>query len=386
MLNKKRLFLVLLVAAVSILLIILYLPEWSETESGSLSISGNIEVTDAEISFKISGQVVNRMVSEGESVSEGQIVALLESSYLVQEMSLRKAELRAAKAGLAELVAGYRQEEIAQSQAAVEKAQSRLNELLAGSRPQEIAVAEAGVQSAFVNVSHLETEFDRQSKLLKGSTISQREFDRAESEYEQAVSRLNEAEEKLELVREGPRREQIDQARAALREAEERYEMLKKGPRRETIEQSKARVDLAESALRMAEIRYDYSTITAPFSGIVLSENVESGEYVSPGTPVVTLGDLENVWLRAYINETDLGRVKLGQEVHVTTDTYPEKIYKGRISFISPEAEFTPKNVQTEQERVKLVYRVKIEIPNPDMELKPGMPADAEIILDNGAR
>ena len=367
-------------------MVLLYLPEWSETEPASLNISGNIEVTDAEISFKIPGQVVNRMVSEGESVSEGQIVALLESSDLVQEMTLRKAELRATKAALAELEAGYRPEEIAQSYAVVEKAQSRLDELQAGSRPQEIAAAEAGLQNALVNVSHLKIEYDRQSKLLKGNTISQREFDRAKSEYEQAASKLNEAEERLALVKEGPRREQIDQARATLNEARERYSMLKKGPRKETIEQAKARVELAESTFRMAEIRYNYATITAPFSGIVLSENVESGEYVSPGTPVVTLGNLENVWLRAYINETDLGRVKLGQEVRVTTDTYPDKNYKGRISFISPEAEFTPKNVQTEKERVKLVYRVKIDIPNPDMELKPGMPADAEIVLGQGAR
>lgn len=384
--DKKLLFIFLPAAAIAVLLIIFYLSDWSETEPENLALSGNIEATDAEISFKISGQVVHRMISEGEPVSKGQIIALLEDSYLIEEMTLRKAELRAAEADLSELKAGYRQEEIAQSHALMEKAQSRLDELLAGSRPQEIAAAEARVENAAVNVSHLKIEFDRQSKLLKGSTISQREFDRAKAEYEQAISKLNEEEERLALVKEGPRREQIDQARATLNEARERYKMLKKGPRQETIELSRARVESAESALRLAEIRCNYATITAPFSGIVISENVEPGEYVSPGTPVVTLGDLENVWLRAYINETDLGRVKLGQEVHVSTDTYPEKIYEGQISFISPEAEFTPKNVQTEKERVKLVYRIKIEIPNPDMELKPGMPADAEIVLDNGAR
>ena len=116
----------------------------------------------------------------------------------------------------------------------------------------------------------------------------------------------------------------------------------------------------------------------------MLSENVETGEYVAPGTPVVTVGDLENVWLRAYVQETDLGRVKVGQRVLVTTDTYPGKAYEGRVSFVASKAEFTPKNVQTQQERVKLVYRVKVDIPNPGMELKPGMPADAEILLASG--
>jgi len=112
-----------------------------------------------------------------------------------------------------------------------------------------------------------------------------------------------------------------------------------------------------------------------------LSKNVEPGEYVAPGTPVVTVGELEDPWLRAYINETDLGRVKLGQRVQVTTDSYPDKKYEGRISFIASQAEFTPKNVQTEKERVKLVYRIKVDLTNPNLELKPGMPADAEILL-----
>ena len=114
-------------------------------------------------------------------------------------------------------------------------------------------------------------------------------------------------------------------------------------------------------------------------SGIVIAKHAEPGEYLAPGTPVVTLGDLSKPWLRAYIDETDLGRVQLGGEAAVTTDSYPKKVYPGRISFISSEAEFTPKNVQTEKERVKLVYRVKIELANPDQELKPGMPADAEL-------
>lgn len=120
----------------------------------------------------------------------------------------------------------------------------------------------------------------------------------------------------------------------------------------------------------------------SPLSGWVLSKNAEPGEYLAPGTPVVTVGNLNQVWLRAYISESDLGRVKVGQHVRVTADTFPGKVYKGKISFISPQAEFTPKNVQTEKERVKLVYRVKVDIPNPEMELKPGMPADAEIQLD----
>jgi HlyD family secretion protein len=115
-----------------------------------------------------------------------------------------------------------------------------------------------------------------------------------------------------------------------------------------------------------------------------MAKNIEPGEQVAAGTPVVTVGELDSVWVRAYINETDLGRVKVGQKARVATDTWPGRVYDGIVTFISSEAEFTPKNVQTQKERVKLVYRVKITIPNPNMELKPGMPADAEILTGTG--
>ncbi len=384
--KKKRLLFLLPVVVIAAVVIVLLLRNGANGDPNIVSVSGNIEVTDAELSFKIAGRVIERLVSEGETVQEGQIVARLEDSDLVQETIVRQAEIRAAQAILDELEAGYRPEEIGQALASVQRSQSRLEELEAGSRPQEISAAEAAVENAQVNVDHLRIEYDRQTRLLKGNTISQREFDRAKSEYDRALSGLQEAGEKLKLVEEGPRREQIDQARAALDEARERYDMLKKGPRKETIAQARARVDQAEAALGMAKIRLGYAVITAPCPGIVLSENIESGEFVAPGTPVVTLGNLQDVWLRAYISETDLGRVKLGQSVRVSTDTYPDKTYEGHISFISSEAEFTPKNVQTEKERVKLVYRIKIDIPNPKMELKPGMPADAEIELNQGVR
>ena len=131
--------------------------------------------------------------------------------------------------------------------------------------------------------------------------------------------------------------------------------------------------------MALAETRLGYAALTSPVAGIVLSKAVESGEYVFPGTPVVTIGNLAQVWIRAYINETDLGRVKVGQAARVTADTYPGKVYPGVVAFVSSEAEFTPKNVQTVKERVKLVYRIKIDVANPAMELKPGMPADAVI-------
>jgi HlyD family secretion protein len=135
----------------------------------------------------------------------------------------------------------------------------------------------------------------------------------------------------------------------------------------------------------LAKTQLSYATVVAPLSGVVLSKNIEPGEYVAPGTPVVTVGDLVNVWLRGYIDENQHGKVKPKQRAWVTTDSYPGKRYEGRLGFIASEAEFTPKNVQTQKERVKLVYRIKIDIVNdPKMELKPGMPADAIIEVTPG--
>lgn len=297
-----------------------------------IRLSGNIEVDDVEVSFRMPGWVEARPVSEGELVKRGDLVARLDSTELQQEVQMREAEVAAARA--------------------------QLDVLLAGSRPQEIAAAEAAVASARAELQSAELEFNRQQELYRQKLASEREFIAARTAKDAAAARLEQAREQLSLLREGPRQQEIQRARA--------------------------QVEQAEHSLAMAQIRLDYATLQAPLAGLVLSENVEPGEYVVPGVPVVTIGDLEHSWLRAYINETELGRVKPGQAVCVTTDTYPGKVYPGQLSFIASEAEFTPKNVQTTEERVKLVYRVKIEIPNPALELKPGMPADAAIWIGEG--
>jgi HlyD family secretion protein len=380
--KKKRLIILLPVIVIAAVLTYKYILSKPSKDPNAVRVSGNIEVTDAEVSFKIPGRVEGRLVDEGQMIKANQIVARLDRMELAQEVALRKAEVQESQAALAEFEAGSRPEEIEQAEASVQKAKARLEELLAGSRPQEVAAAGAIVEKARADLEKLRVDYERQKQLHDKDVISTREFEASQAAYEMAKAKLQEDEEKLKLVKEGPRKEEIEQARAALKESGERHALIKKGPRKETIEQASARLSRTKQALAMAETRLSYTTLVSPLSGIVLSKNIEPGEYVAPGTPVVTVGDLENVWLRAYINETDLGRIKVGQKVRVITDTYPGKVYEGRISFISSEAEFTPKNVQTEKERVKLVYRIKVDIPNPRMELKPGMPADADILLN----
>jgi HlyD family secretion protein len=379
--KRKRIIVVLAVVVLVAVFIYWFKLGRPTHDPNTIRVSGNVEITDAQISFKIPGRMLTREVSEGDTVQTGQLVARLDSAELAQEVSLRRAEVAAAAAALAELEAGSRPEEIAQAEAAAHQAQSRLDELLAGSRDQEVAAAEASVRRATAELERSKAEFERQTRLYRTEVISSREYEVAQAADATARARLQEAEEHFKLVREGPRKEQIEQARAKLLETKERLNLIRKGPRRETIEQARARLQQIREGLALAQTRLGYATLVSPLPGLVLSENVEAGEYVSPGTPIITVGRLDNVWVRAYIDETDLGRVKVGQPVKITTDTYPGKVYQGRISFIASTAEFTPKNVQTQKERVKLVYRIKIDIANPNMELKPGMPADAEITL-----
>jgi HlyD family secretion protein len=173
----------------------------------------------------------------------------------------------------------------------------------------------------------------------------------------------------------------LKRAEAIFKAAQQRYNEAVEGSRKEDIAIARANLAAANADLGLSRIDLGYTALLAPAAGVITVRQAELGEVVAPGSPVVTLADLDHIWLRAYIAETDLGRIRWGQEATVTTDTYPGKQYHGRISFISSSAEFTPKSVQTYKERVTLVYRIKIDVDNPNHELKPGMPADAHIEL-----
>ncbi|NWF93266.1 MAG: efflux RND transporter periplasmic adaptor subunit [Syntrophaceae bacterium] len=294
-----------------------------------LKVSGNIETTEVNVGFKISGRIVSLFVQEGDWVEKGKVLAKLDEEDLLQRLELAKATLRSAEA--------------------------RLKKLLAGSRPEELREAEAVLQQAQFDLENKRTQYERMKMLFERRVIPQETLDNSETGYKIA--------------------------QAALQKAMENYHLVKEGPRKEDIEDARAQVEQARASLRLAETQLGYTVLHSPVSGIVLVKSGEVGEVVNPGTSILTLGEIENVWLKAYIPETELSRVKWGQEVMVTTDLRPQKVYKGRISFISSQAEFTPKQIQTEKERVTLVYRIKIDIPNQDRELKPGMPADGKIIL-----
>ena len=240
------------------------------------------------------------------------MIAELDTADLKADVALRQAELQAAQAALAELEAGSRPEEIAASRAAAEKAAAVLAELKAGSRPQEIDAAKAQLIAAEVEQNHMEADWRRAEALLPTNAVAKKDYDQAKAAYDVAVKKHRQLLMQYELVKEGPRKEQIDQAVAALAQAQAQYKLVKEGPRKRTSTRPR-RVKQSEASLDLAQVRLGYAKVYSPLDGVVLSKNIEPGEYVAPGTPVVTVADLEHVWLRAYVDEMDLSRVKLEQ-------------------------------------------------------------------------
>ena len=359
-------------------------------EGTDIPVSGNIEVTTVDVSFKIPGKIEKLAVEEGDHVREGQVIAFLEHKDLIAQKTKAEAALDAAQSRIPtlqkniELQDQATLQEISQAEAAVEAVHARLQQLLAGSRPQEIQSAKANLEQTQADAVKRKADMERAEKLFRDNFISAQEWDSAKNAYEVAAANQKKAEENYALVVEGPRKEEIAAARAQWEQAQAALKLAK--ARRIQVEvlrkellTAQAQVREAAAAIEVINTQIGYSKLNAPLSGIILVKNTEPGEFVVPGGAVVTLGDVEKPWLKAFITEGDLGKVKLGQEVSVTTDSYPGKVYPGKITFISSEAEFTPKNVQTAKERVKLVYRIKVALENPHRELKPGMPADGRI-------
>ncbi|MDE2180537.1 MAG: efflux RND transporter periplasmic adaptor subunit [candidate division NC10 bacterium] len=294
--------------------------------------NGTIEATEVEVSSKLPGRLAQLLVKEGDQVQANQVIARLDTSEIEAER--------------------------AQNQAALARAEAQLKELLAGSRVQEIEEARANLQQAEDNLKLARDDWDRFDSLFKEGAISAQERDRAKNRVEIAQSQV--------------------------KAARERYELVRVGPRPEVIEAARHERDRAKAALEVAQVRLRDSTILAPLSAIVLTKRAEQGEVVNPGFPIVILIDPDDLWLRVYIPESEIGLVGIGQDAAVTVDSFPNRRFEGKVIEISSKAEFTPRTVQTKKERVNLVFGVKIRLDNHERLLKPGMPADTEIRTGGG--
>ncbi|MCX7919351.1 MAG: efflux RND transporter periplasmic adaptor subunit [bacterium] len=352
-------------------------------QTGVVTISGNgtIEATEVDISAKIAEKIVALKVKEGDFVEPGQLIATLDESELSAAVAQAKAAVEAAKSNLADLLAGARKEEIEQARANVAAAKSNWENMVAGPRPQEIDAAKAALSQAEANLAQASKDWERMQSLFADGAISAQQRDAAKTAFESAVSYRDAAKAQLDLLLAGYRPQQVETAKQQYEYAQKQLDLLLAGSRPEAIAAARARVKQAQATLEQVQVQYENTVIRSPLKGFVIVVNKEVGELVNVGSPIVTIADLDNVWLRIYVPESDIGKIKLGQDAIISVDSFPNKKFPGKVSEIANQAEFTPKNIQTKKERVNLVFGVKIRLLNPDYLLKPGMPADAEIII-----
>lgn len=311
-----------------ILLVSIYACSGGEGNS-TIEATGTIESTNVIISSKNAGEIKSIIADEGAQVNVGDTILIIDHEAL-----------------------GFQLEQASASEQITE---AQLKLMLKGARSEDIKQAEEMMKQTEINFNLAKNDFERYTKLWESKSITRKQYEDMVARYQVSTAQFSSAKENYEKVKKIFRPEEIEQSRASLRKA-------------------KASVGLLEKNIRD-------SYIISPLDGFVVKKFVEAGETVSPMSSLVKVSNISSVNLIIYVAESELGKIKLEQKAEITIDTYPDKKYEGKVTFISPEAEFTPKNIQTKDERTKLVFAVKIEIPNKDFDLKPGMPADAKIIL-----
>ena len=359
-----------------------------QQRSADLYYSGTLEAIRSNLSFQVSGKVRTVNLNEGQYVKTGQCIAELEPEEFLARLDQARANLNQAIENRKQLEVSLEinQEtlpaDVSRAESAVQAAAAQLAEQQAGNRTQDIERARLSLQEAEIAMDDARKDKRRFDDLFQSGFIAEKERDGADLKYETAVKVRQRAAEVFALAKEGFRKESVDVARARLSEVQAAL-LLSKGNLKKIeavqadIQAAIARIQSAESAVNLAEIQLGYTRLLAPFDAILTSRNVEPGEVVTPGREVISLADLSRIDLKVFVDETQIGKIRPGQQVEVKIDTFPDKKYDGYVSYISPEGEFTPKIIQTRKERVKLVYLVKIALANPNLELKSGMPADA---------
>jgi len=356
--------------------------------SAELYYSGTIEATQSNLAFQVSGRVQEVLTDEGRAVEKGQVLAVLDRLEFAALRDQAQANLARAEQNLRQLETGLEVNrkvlpaEVERAEAAEQALKAQLAQQETGNRSQEIIRARLTAEATRVTLDNARKDKARYDELFVKGVVAEKTRDAANLAFQTALKEHERAVQAYLLSKEGFRREEIDTARSRLAEGQAalrlaRINLQKIEATEQEVEAARAQMASANAALNVAEIQLARTELHAPYAGIVLSRNVEPGEVVSPSQEVLSMADLSRVDLKVFVGESEIGKIKPGRPVDVKIDTFPDKTYTGRVAFISPQAEFTPKIIQTHKERVKLVFLVKVSVPNPDLELKSGMPADA---------
>src|SRR5919198_2996629 len=376
-----------------------------------LTLYGNVDLRQVELAFNNSERIADVLVQEGDHVWPGQVLARLDTRRLEPQVAQAEAQAAAQRQIVERLRHGSRPEEIAQAeaQAAAQRqiverlrhgsrpeeiaqaeaqaaAQRQIVERLRhGSRPEEIAQARANLESAKADAANARRQYERLKPLLDrsvGGAVSQQEVDNAKAAWDVAEAKLVVTQKALALAIAGPRPEEVAEAEARLVATQKALALTIAGPRPEEVAEAEARLRAAEAQLAFLQQQLADAQLVAPVQGIVRTRLMEPGEMASPHKPVFSLAVTDPKWVRAYVSEPDLGKVRPGMTASVAVDSFPGQRFEGWIGFVSPVAEFTPKTVQTEELRTSLVYEVRVFVKDPGDALRLGMPATVYLPLD----
>ena len=332
--NSKPTHFILILLIIAAAAGVAYRALWHPRQSDTLlKLYGNVDIREVQLAFNVNERIVKMFVQEGDFVHAGQLLAQLQAVRYAD--AVRQAEKQ------------------------VENQKLVLTRLLNGSRPEEILAAQAKMQAAEATFTNAEITFRRTKELTQKELIAKQDFDNAEAA--------------LKL------------ARGDFDNAKQEYILAVKGPRSEDIEAARALLGAQEAALALVQRNLHDTRLYAPSDGMIEDRILEPGDMASPGIPVFTLALMDPLWVRTYVPEPDLGKIHLGMRAQITTDSFPGKIYKGWVGYISPAAEFTPKTVETPELRTRLVYQVRVYVCNPENQLRLGMPATVSIALDQPA-
>lgn len=347
----------------------------SQQRHEPLVISGFIEADELRLGSRVGGRVAQVHVAEGETVTQGQVLIELEPYDLRERRAQAEATLRQLRSAHEKLLEGFRTEEIQQAEARLQAAQANLELLKNGPRKQEIAAAQAELDLAQAELDLANESHARIVALQQQGAATQEALDRATKEKRTAEERVQARSEQLALLQEGTRPEEIAIASARVREADQSWKMMTAGYRTQEVDEAYAAMKGAESALAALDIQLEELKVQAPAAGTIEAIDLRPGDLVLANAPVISMMDTHDLWVRAYLPEDQLG-VSLGTQLPVSVDSYPDQRFKAEVTYIARQAEFTPGNVQTPEDRSKQVFRIKVTLREGHDQLRPGMAAD----------
>lgn len=360
---SRKLILVLVVVAAAVAVTAVY-ATWFRGDN-SLQGSGTVEARDIRVGSEVGGRVDKVLVREGDTVHAGQTLLTFDDKELL-------ASLDQSKAAALKAERGYRSEDIAEARAAAAAAKADYELKKNGYRKEDIAAAQADVDRATADEVRTRLDFQRYEALAQKDLVSKQQRDTAEAAWKMALAQLKNYQEKLDQWKRGYRPEEIAAAEARYRQAQATLEKYERGSRPEDVE-------LAKAAYAYDQARFRERQVVAPSEATVEVLDVRPGDLIAPNTPIATLLEKDQIYVRIYIPETVIGKVRLGEKAEVRVDSFPNEVFDGVVDQINQQAEFLPRNVQTRDERVHQVFGVKIRINDPAGHVLAGMAADVKL-------